>query len=142
MFYPLFKQNNFPKEIPLQINVPSNQIEAKTDIKEDKLEENEEEDKKVEKNSAVLLINNSKSDVKPNIKNKMEDEKVLITGDDILIEYVQRLVSALKSIQESILKCNWIYAINKFICHNVWHCADNRRSDKSLIYQRLETRLI
>jgi len=36
-------------------------------------------------------------------------EKLLITGDDILIEYVARLMIAVKSIKENMLKAQWIY---------------------------------
>ena len=34
-------------------------------------------------------------------------DKVLITGDDILIEYVERLMNALKQIQDYKLKPHW-----------------------------------
>lgn len=69
-------------------------------------------------------------------------KKVIITGDDILIEYISRLVSALKSLNESEIKSSWNYSIEKFILHNVWTCSDNRRSDKIFLWQRLESRLI
>ena len=36
-------------------------------------------------------------------------DKLLITGDDILIEYVARLMIAVKSIKENMLKAQWIY---------------------------------
>ena len=45
------------------------------------------------------------------------NELVLITGDDILIEYVSRLMTALKTIKESTLKAQWVYQIEKFIKH-------------------------
>jgi hypothetical protein len=44
----------------------------------------------------------------------------MITGDDILIEYVERLVFLLKQIRESNLKVSWRSDIDKFISHNVW----------------------
>lgn len=55
-------------------------------------------------------------------------EKLLITGDDILIEYVNRLMIAVKSINENMLKAQWIYQIEKFIKHTVWHSSDVRRA--------------
>lgn len=35
---------------------------------------------------------------------KANDEKLLITGDDVLIEYVSRLMIAVKSIKENLLR--------------------------------------
>jgi hypothetical protein len=48
-------------------------------------------------------------------------DKVLITGDDILIEYCERLMNALKQVNESLLKVNWRNCLEKFITHKVWH---------------------
>ena len=48
-------------------------------------------------------------------------EKVLITGDDILIEYVDRLMMTLKGVNEEVLQENWKVALDKFITHYVWH---------------------
>ena len=49
-------------------------------------------------------------------------EKVLITGDDILIEYVDRLMNQLKIMgDENMLQEGWKRAIEKFITHYVWH---------------------
>ena len=69
-------------------------------------------------------------------------EKLLITGDDILIEYVARLMIAVKSIKENMLKAQWIYQIEKFIKHSVWHGSDVRRAQNNKLWQRLESRLI
>jgi 3-phosphoglycerate kinase len=54
----------------------------------------------------------------------VSDGKVVITGDDVLIEYVQRLIKILKEIPEiqdsEIIDQN----IEKFIVHFVWHKED------------------
>jgi len=71
-----------------------------------------------------------------------EGAKILITGDDILIEYVERLTLALKTIKDAALKPSWIKLIERFITHEVWHSADNRRQDKTRLWQRLEAKLI
>jgi len=34
---------------------------------------------------------------------------LLITGDDILIEYVARLMIAIKAIKENMMKAQWTY---------------------------------
>jgi hypothetical protein len=69
-------------------------------------------------------------------------EKLMITGDDVLIEYVARLMIAIKSIKEKLLKQSWKICIDKFIKHYVWHTGDIRRGDNNKLWQRLETRLI
>ena len=51
-------------------------------------------------------------------------EKVLITGDDILIEYCERIMNAMKQINETMLKVHWKANIEKFITHKVWHTPD------------------
>ena len=68
-------------------------------------------------------------------------EKVLITGDDILIEYCERLMSALKQINETLLKVSWRQNIEKFITHKVWHQQDNENGMITSLWQRLEVRL-
>ena len=50
-----------------------------------------------------------------------DQERVLITGDDILIEYVDRLMREIQVIADSDLKPQWKVSIEKFITHYVWH---------------------
>lgn len=78
-------------------------------------------------------------------KNKLtreDSQRVVITGDDILIEYISRLMHALKSIKTDKLKHRWTRGIEKFITHTVWHGSDSRRKDNNKIWQRVESRLI
>ena len=56
-----------------------------------------------------------------------QNDKVMITGDDILIEYVERLHNALKQINEANLKVSWKSCIDKFVGHYVWH--NNEQKD-------------
>lgn len=62
--------------------------------------------------------------VSKEIPQSVSDGKVVITGDDVLIEYVQRLIKILKEIPEiqdsEIIDQN----IEKFIVHFVWHKED------------------
>lgn len=69
-------------------------------------------------------------------------EKLMITGDDVLIEYVARLMIAIKSIKEKLLRQSWKNCIDKFIRHYVWHTSDTRRRENNKLWQRLESRLI
>lgn len=59
-----------------------------------------------------------------------EQERVLITGDDILIEYVDRLMREIKDVSDSDLKPNWKVQIEKFITHYVWHSQDAIQTEK------------
>lgn len=58
-----------------------------------------------------------------------KDDKILITGDDVLIEYVDRIIISLKIVTESNLKPIWRLNIEKFISHYVWHFKDLREAD-------------
>ena len=71
--------------------------------------------------------------------NDQNTEKLMITGDDVLIEYVARLMIAIKSIK---LRQSWKHSIEKFIRHYVWHTSDTRRRENNKLWQRLESRLI
>lgn len=51
-------------------------------------------------------------------------EKIIITGDDVLIEYVHRIITALTMLQEDSLTPDIKLAIDKFILHYVWHSKD------------------
>lgn len=69
---------------------------------------------------------------------------MLITGDDILIEYVERLMNQLKVMgDEQLLQEMWKRAIEKFITHYVWHSQDRRKVEGPMtsIIERLEGRL-
>jgi len=53
----------------------------------------------------------------------------MITGDDILIEYVERLCKYLSTNftePEVQLNDNNILKIEKFVTHYVWHCNDKK----------------
>ena len=92
--------------------------------------------------SASSAIQGSSSGAAQSSSGAIKKDKLLITGDDILIEYVARLMIAVKSIKENMLKAQWIYQIEKFIKHSVWHSSDVRRAHNNKLWQRLESRLI
>lgn len=49
----------------------------------------------------------------------------MITGDDILIEYVSRIVDCLGSqVREDLIDVSLINNMEKFITHYVWHQPD------------------
>jgi hypothetical protein len=55
-------------------------------------------------------------------------QKIMITGDDILIEYVTRLMKALSSpkVKEEDLSPEQANKIEKFITHYVWYSGDKK----------------
>ena len=77
---------------------------------------------------------NKNSEPKENIAHPQpssnDQERVLITGDDILIEYVDRLMREIQDIDDSDLKPSWIASIEKFITHYVWHSQDVIKTEK------------
>ena len=60
----------------------------------------------------------------------MPKEKVLITGDDILIDYVQRLIHALRILAPDQMLDPWRLNLEKFITHQVWQAKDKRSSQE------------
>ena len=90
--------------------------------------------------SAAYCAIPSQSQVADN--DSQNTEKLMITGDDVLIEYVARLMIAIKSIKEKLLRQSWKNCIDKFIRHYVWHTSDTRRRENNKLWQRLESRLI
>jgi len=48
----------------------------------------------------------------------------MITGDDILIEYVSRLSKTLSCLQEDQVERVQMARMEKFISHYVWHMPD------------------
>jgi hypothetical protein len=69
----------------------------------------------------------------------------MITGDDILIEYVTRLMKALSSpqVKEEHLSNEQANKIEKFITHYVWYSGDKKeQTQHGTLKLRLENRLI
>jgi hypothetical protein len=67
---------------------------------------------------------------------KVNNNKVVITGDDVLIEYVARLIQ--KVSVDTNVRAAESESIENFITHYVWHNPDN---SESLVQERLQNRL-
>ena len=52
----------------------------------------------------------------------------------MLIEYVARLMIAVKSIKEQMLRPAWKLQSEKFIKHYVWHSSDVRRAENNKLW--------
>lgn len=48
----------------------------------------------------------------------------MITGDDILIEYVDRVIHRVKGFPQRELRDEWTSCMDKFSNHYVWHSKD------------------
>jgi hypothetical protein len=73
------------------------------------------------------------------MSNLKDQERVLITGDDILIEYVERLIKEIQDVNDADLKNYWKVSIEKFITHYVWHSQDAIQNEKIKGGQRYTT---
>ena len=68
-------------------------------------------------------------------------KKILITGDDILIEYIERLTLKLKNLQDLSLKSSWVKSVESFITHEVWRNDLGKKTEGLHLWQRLNDRL-
>ena len=68
-------------------------------------------------------------------KNQQENTKVVITGDDVLIEYVTRLIEVVEKVE---VGKEEFEHIESFITHYVWHSEDVPNQE---ISERLQNRL-
>lgn len=59
-------------------------------------------------------------DEKPKSEPDFAEEKVVITGDDILIEYVKRVMNIVQQYQAEISQ-NQIRKLEMFLTHKVWY---------------------
>jgi hypothetical protein len=67
--------------------------------------------------------------------------RVVITGDDILIEYVRRVAAALKPLSDTSLPADVFAQLSKFITHHFWHFPDQVEKPESCMHTRLSLRL-
>jgi tubulin polyglutamylase TTLL5 len=69
-------------------------------------------------------------------------DKHQLTGDEILIEYVERLIHVLKTLDEDAVSLSLKASFEQFLGHYVWKSSDLRRGASNCLWQRLDTRLI
>ena len=75
-------------------------------------------------------------------KEKEKKNKMIITGDDILIEYLSRVLHACKSVSPDQFKHEWRQAIDKFVNHSVWQNLSSTTTACLSFLQKLELRII
>lgn len=68
------------------------------------------------------------------------EERVVIEGNDVLIEYVERLVVMLKMVDE--VKAEWAKAIDAFVNHSVWQAETIKDESQFPLWQKLNMRLV
>ena len=87
----------------------------------DELEQDEGEDEEAKLPQDTHGQNNN---LNGRARSDREDGKILVTGDDVLIEYVSRLIKALRGSNEERINRDDRSAIEKFVSHYVWHSQD------------------
>lgn len=65
------------------------------------------------------------------------DEKIVITGDDVLMEYLKRLIKICRDIHPDKLKPNWVHKLDRFIRNEIWKIPDSYTE----FHKRLHIRL-
>ena len=71
----------------------------------------------------------------------------MITGDDILIEYVSRLSNRMATIEEGLVSPDQKHLMERFISHYVWHMPDQMPNGQEAdtgcyqMHKRLSNRL-
>lgn len=102
-------------------------------------------------NSSAYLKNKNKKTQRPQTvkvgpKTSMKtpeasNDKIIITGDDVLIEYVQRLINGLTVLSDDSLSSDIRLSVDKFVNHYVWHSKDpSQENPMSTLCERLQTR--
>lgn len=70
-----------------------------------------------------------------------DKNKLVITGDDILIEYLSRVLHACKSVTNEKMKADWKQALEKFVNHIIWASISSSSTSNLSILQKLEIRI-
>lgn len=94
-----------------------------------------------EKESNPVEIKKSEPEKIPE-KLEKEKNKLIITGDDILIEYLSRTLHACKSVTFECMKSDWKVALEKFVNHYIWQSIAAVLPSGLGILQKLELRII
>lgn len=96
-------------------------------------------------NPASIKANNTQKAAEeetPKDEKSKGKQSIIITGDDVLIEYVNRIIIGLKKLSSAEKHPEIESVIELFIGYYVWHTPDLKVSKPtSLLWQRLEARL-
>ena len=70
-----------------------------------------------------------------------DKSKLVITGDDLLIEYLSRLLHACKSVSIAAMKTDWKINLEKFVSHSVWSLVSPAVLSQFNIVEKLNIRI-
>jgi hypothetical protein len=76
----------------------------------------------------------TRSIISGNRKSTMLAGKISLTGDDILMEYMQRLIDILTNIRDNLMKVSWSKPLKKFCAHYIWHSTED---DETVLHVKL-----
>lgn len=146
-----FKWTGEPRPIPKQISEKPHRIQSATGTRATKAIEREEakspRPQAQQRPKTSIPKPQQTAPQQPQTQQVKEAEpkapKTLITGDDILIEYVHRTVNALGQLKtEESMPPKTKNQLEKFITHYIWHQADvNPQTNEATVRSRLKNRL-
>lgn len=74
-------------------------------------------------------------------KEEKEGLKIVITGDDILIEYLSRVMHAIKSVGVDKIKNEWKVALEAFVGHSIWDNFSNSGISNLNLLEKINLRI-
>ena len=104
--------------------------------------ESEERPVKASPTNEIYDVRSIEKEAEKNEKSDKEKSKLVITGDDILIEYLSRVLHACKSVGAEHLKNDWKQALEKFVNHYIWQSIAAVIPPGMTILQKLEMRIV
>lgn len=96
-------------------------------------------DEEIKENSPIQDLEQEQGQDKKTIEK--DRNKLIITGDDILIEYLSRVHHACKSVALEKMKTEWKIALDKFVNHYIWISISSPITSNLSILQKLEVRI-
>lgn len=149
----LLENERTPGETPVIINHTSFDKDPYTNLKTPVKSQNEEVKSQVREHTAEKLVENEK-DEKNEQPVEKKKQKMIITGDDILIEYVNRIIRHLESVcvvfhkkynqkierVDDILPQSLRNTLEKFSMHTIWSTKLNSQQKLAPLNHKIKIR--
>jgi hypothetical protein len=74
-------------------------------------------------------------------ESEKEKKKLIITGDDLLIEYLSRILHACKSVTLEKVRNEWKLGLEKFVSHSVWNTVSPTVLSQLNIIEKVNLRI-
>ncbi|CAG9317785.1 unnamed protein product [Blepharisma stoltei] len=126
------------RDIKINTCVDQSNPPANDNRNQDANEQSSNKKIKVDSFSCIQCKSQGSSEI-PCTHKQPQTDKIVVTGDDVLICYVSRVIDLIKTIPEERLRKEWKKSIDKFICHHAWENPEAHKAGTLL--QKLEVRL-